>query len=119
MLILLYFFFFASRRRHTNCALLTGVQTCALPICHRRAACRKLHRLATGRGAEIGDTLAGDIAQHPRRQGGGGVLHPPLALVKARQRFDGAAHLATAARTSVEAGQSVSVRVALEGSRVI
>src|SRR3546814_13302508 len=86
---------------------------------HRRAACRKLHRLATGRGAEIGDTLAGDIAQHPRRQGGGGVLHHPLALVTARQRFDGAAHLATAARTSVEAGQSVSVRVALEGSRVI
>src|SRR3546814_19423892 len=26
------FFFFASRRRHTSCALLTGVQTCALPI---------------------------------------------------------------------------------------
>src|SRR3546814_4180406 len=46
---------------------------------HGRAACRKLHRLAAGRGAEIGDTLAGDIAQHPRRQGGGGVLHPPLA----------------------------------------
>src|SRR3546814_13415915 len=30
MLILL--FFFSSRRRHTRCALVTGVQTCALPI---------------------------------------------------------------------------------------
>src|SRR3546814_3227012 len=32
-LILVYFFFFSSRRRHTRCALVTGVQTCALPIC--------------------------------------------------------------------------------------
>src|SRR3546814_15985854 len=33
-------FFFSSRRRHTRCALVTGVQTCALPIwarvCSRR-----------------------------------------------------------------------------------
>src|SRR3546814_9009911 len=26
-------FFFSIRRRHTRCALVTGVQTCALPIC--------------------------------------------------------------------------------------
>src|SRR3546814_13526025 len=26
-------FYFSSRRRHTRCALVTGVQTCALPIC--------------------------------------------------------------------------------------
>src|SRR3546814_7736393 len=32
-LIILFFFFFSSRRRHTRCALVTGVQTCALPIC--------------------------------------------------------------------------------------
>src|SRR3546814_13923019 len=30
-----YIFFFSSRRRHTRCALVTGVQTCALPICYR------------------------------------------------------------------------------------
>src|SRR3546814_12366352 len=30
--MLLFFFFFSSRRRHTSCALVTGVQTCALPI---------------------------------------------------------------------------------------
>src|SRR3546814_10200167 len=35
-----YSFFFSSRRRHTRCALVTGVQTCALPIwiAHRVAA---------------------------------------------------------------------------------
>src|SRR3546814_15486799 len=27
-----WLFFFSSRRRHTRCALVTGVQTCALPI---------------------------------------------------------------------------------------
>src|SRR3546814_5980155 len=29
---MLVVFFFSSRRRHTRCALVTGVQTCALPI---------------------------------------------------------------------------------------
>src|SRR3546814_9444829 len=29
-----YLFCFSSRRRHTRCALVTGVQTCALPILH-------------------------------------------------------------------------------------
>src|SRR3546814_9454751 len=32
-LYIVLFFFFSSRRRHTRCALVTGVQTCALPIC--------------------------------------------------------------------------------------
>src|SRR3546814_8884570 len=30
--IVFFAFFFSSRRRHTRCALVTGVQTCALPI---------------------------------------------------------------------------------------
>src|SRR3546814_10349227 len=30
--MLLFYCFFSSRRRHTRCALVTGVQTCALPI---------------------------------------------------------------------------------------
>src|SRR3546814_8688103 len=32
MCSIICFFFFSSRRRHTRCALVTGVQTCALPI---------------------------------------------------------------------------------------
>src|SRR3546814_3868685 len=32
------FVFFSSRRRHTRCALVTGVQTCALPISVRGKA---------------------------------------------------------------------------------
>src|SRR3546814_10143957 len=33
-----YSFFFSSRRRHTMCALVTGVQTCALPISLSKAS---------------------------------------------------------------------------------
>src|SRR3546814_20971279 len=34
---MLFLFFFSSRRRHTICALVTGVQTCALPISRERS----------------------------------------------------------------------------------
>src|SRR3546814_16677368 len=33
LFLICFSFFFSSRRRHTRCALVTGVQTCALPIC--------------------------------------------------------------------------------------
>src|SRR3546814_7717203 len=35
--------FFSSRRRHTSCALVTGVQTCALPICRTRCEAPSVH----------------------------------------------------------------------------
>src|SRR3546814_5300702 len=35
------FFFFSSRRRHTRCALVTGVQTCALPILSKNSLRRR------------------------------------------------------------------------------
>src|SRR3546814_8962366 len=44
------FFFFSSRRRHTRCALVTGVQTCALPICHRPYLLRALYEWIADNG---------------------------------------------------------------------
>src|SRR3546814_5695682 len=41
-------FFFSSRRRHTRCALVTGVQTCASDLASRR---RRRLRRATGRSS--------------------------------------------------------------------
>src|SRR3546814_9185181 len=41
-------FFFSSRRRHTRCALVTGVQTCALPI-WRSASARRILKCAERR----------------------------------------------------------------------
>src|SRR3546814_4891447 len=53
------FFFFSSRRRHTRCALVTGVQTCALPIC--------LEGLASGPAiiARHGASLTELPGEHP------------------------------------------------------
>src|SRR3546814_4715963 len=58
-LLVVLVFFFSSRRRHTRCALVTGVQTCALPICRvdfafdaRRG--RAGARSATGRSGANG-----------------------------------------------------------------
>ena len=45
-----------------------------------RARGRELRGLAAGRGAEIGDALARNVAEQPRRQRRGGVLHPPGAF---------------------------------------
>src|SRR3546814_8250974 len=40
------FFFYSSRRRHTRCALVTGVQTCALPISRREGMGRQAGQAA-------------------------------------------------------------------------
>src|SRR3546814_10117732 len=60
-----FLFFFASRRRHTRCALVTGVQTCALPICRRKDA---IEATATEIGLGVVG-LTGDVAEveHHRR----------------------------------------------------
>src|SRR3546814_1819121 len=44
MIFVFCLFFFSSRRRHTRCALVTGVQTCALPISPRRRGPSPSHR---------------------------------------------------------------------------
>src|SRR3546814_9123345 len=46
------FFFFSSRRRHTRCALVTGVQTCALPISFLLVLLFSASWLAEASGAE-------------------------------------------------------------------
>src|SRR3546814_7408887 len=58
---------YSSRRRHTRCALVTGVQTCALPICrwqvgHEELGC-PLWGLSTGR-ADL-SPLAGRLEAIP------------------------------------------------------
>src|SRR3546814_5828084 len=63
-------FFFPSRRRHTRCALVTGVQTCALPICRsarRSARC--------GRQCEPPKWIAGGSAVRPPRPHGRRPCH--------------------------------------------
>src|SRR3546814_7457556 len=50
-----FVFFFSSRRRHTRCALVTGVQTCALPIsCNGHFGITKMLR---DNGCQSGTTI--------------------------------------------------------------
>src|SRR3546814_4954584 len=46
-------FFFSSRRRHTRCALVTGVQTCALPISPSLLYFKVLYELFRDLGDEL------------------------------------------------------------------
>src|SRR3546814_7080626 len=61
------FFFFSSRRRHTRCALVTGVQTCALPISALSALAIHSSPQAMDEGASTPNAPA---RQHAQRDGG-------------------------------------------------
>src|SRR3546814_9454238 len=64
-------FVFSSRRRHTRCALVTGVQTCALPIC----------ALGNELPAEHEDSNAGEPSQPDRELPARRAALPGLAAV--------------------------------------
>src|SRR3546814_4443284 len=72
----LSFFFFSSRRRHTRCALVTGVQTCALPIypAGRTHAALAQRLYALGRPVRVlmGGDRPGNLWR-PLDPGGGGL----------------------------------------------
>src|SRR3546814_1989628 len=76
------FFFFSSRRRHTRCALVTGVQTCALPICLAQVPLR----MARGLGQVLPFAL-----RDPEQAGDAAVFGPALPLggkLEAQQRSE-------------------------------
>src|SRR3546814_19774718 len=107
-------FVFSSRRRHTRCALVTGVQTCALPICLDRVE-QNLRRLGL-MSARVSLRCA-DAADVPSWWDGipfDAVLAdvPCTASGIVRRHPD-------IARKSVVQGKSVSVRVDLGGRSAI
>src|SRR3546814_9174485 len=86
------FLFFSSRRRHTSCALVTGVQTCALPICCPRPRLRlraprgraRAARSAARASPRTGQRSCGGAAQ----AGGGGnrsACRGPRERLRARR----------------------------------
>src|SRR3546814_15293254 len=133
-------FFFSSRRRHTRCALVTGVQTCALPISARsgstpsarrwRADAARSRRSAHAMKLVIASGNAGKLAEFRQLLGEAGIdcvaqgelgvgdveatglSFVENALLKARP-----AALVHGDRKSVVSGQRVSVRVGLGGPR--
>src|SRR3546814_7133674 len=87
-------FFFSSRRRHTRCALVTGVQTCALPIWSTRPEARIAPALAVN--AEIPNRIdsaprLADLEMELRRLDVAGAADPrdrfaPADLLSARHQ---------------------------------
>src|SRR3546814_7099550 len=73
-LFLFYFFFFSSRRRHTRCALVTGVQTCALPILMLDLFLDERRRIVTHVGAIV-VLLAAACMVAAGTGGQGSVMH--------------------------------------------
>src|SRR3546814_17154718 len=101
MLMCSFDFCFSSRRRHTRCALVTGVQTCALPICSKRREIPEEARAAIVRiyeGFLNGESGFGDVAKIFDVTDFG------------YREID---------RKRVVSGKSVSVRVDLGGRRII
>src|SRR3546814_6373269 len=94
-----FLFFFSSRRRHTRCALVTGVRTCALPICTVRGATMVERNKEYVQAARlIGWALTGRVAARPT----------PLSVSGERWRSE-----------ERRVGKSVSVRVDLGGRRIL
>src|SRR3546814_6728606 len=96
--------FFSSRRRHTRCALVTGVQTCALPIYRgfgsgfrpAHALTVAITRLATARAVTIEDAGDGEYVlerlerqPHPLSAGERAVLKALFDSGKRAVRFGG------------------------------
>src|SRR3546814_16605207 len=96
--------FYASKRRHTRCALVTGVQTCALPI--YRPAVRQVAdlQMPLGDSRRRGDGSANLDLRHGDRSPRGEAASVALSSVD---------------RKSVVWGKSGSVRVDLGGLRII
>src|SRR3546814_13417165 len=87
--MLLSAFFFSSRRRHTRCALVTGVQTCALPIFDdargRRGAILRIERRDEDAVVPCGDERV-DRGADRRRAVAHGMGDAAIGAERALQR---------------------------------
>src|SRR3546814_15706284 len=112
-----FFFFFSSRRRHTRCALVTGVQTCALPISVDGDFARPITRLALRlialtavRPGELRGALWSEFEELDGKE-------PVWRIPAARMKGD--SDRKDEDRKRVVEGTSVSVRVELGGRRIL
>src|SRR3546814_19879758 len=99
-------FFFSSRRRHTRCALVTGVQTCALPICLRQLRCGG--GFATALRLPVLEGRDGERSEEGHGTATDGALHRPTAEKGTSNRADPADFAAAKAADAAAAGEHAS-----------
>src|SRR3546814_16079552 len=113
ILYLYYVFFFTSRRRHTSFALVTGVQTCALPISPRgRLSVASGQVSAVGGGSPHVARSAGVSAGHlviPAAAGCRSATHSNSGREGAKSMASGS--VPGLRRASSESCRAASVRV--------
>src|SRR3546814_11446097 len=113
--------FFSSRRRHTRCALVTGVQTCALPISQEMHLILRDRVRSRGAVGHVADEQDSGVAPKFLPQFGGdgafGIVEIDMSMIGGI----GLDHRGYPSldRKSVVSGKSVSVRVDLGGRRII
>src|SRR3546814_16380192 len=104
----LCYFFFSSRRRHTRCALVTGVQTCALPISSPMTTIQQQVRTAEQHLAAVDPVMADVIAKHG-----------PCGLAgKRRDPFHTLCSSIISQQLSSKAADTIQLRVRSEERRV-
>src|SRR3546814_15974259 len=97
------------------CALVTGVQTCALPIFEAMTMADKIVVMHDGKVEQIGAPL--ELYDHPANLFVAGVIgSPAMNFIEGRVSLNGRARLD---RKSVAEGKSVTVSVDLGGGRYI
>src|SRR3546814_1762592 len=127
-----FVFFFSSRRRHTRCALVTGVQTCALPIFRGGFRFEAVHRRLFAVGTDtihenghvggaflhrLNDDLRATEAVDADRDGGGHQQPLMLSRVNSRSLEEKTAPSALEAGSVMPAASSCIVPLAMR-SRV-
>src|SRR3546814_2780755 len=77
ILVIFFYFIFSSRRRYTRCALVTGVQTCALPIWKLVAPLRSGYRISDEICFGVGMSNEGPVEVFARPR----LTSPPPAVL--------------------------------------
>src|SRR3546814_1444817 len=111
-MIMYFYFFFSIRRRHTRFALVTGVQTCALPISALLPPTElELQHLAEWNGPPV---VGWAGWREPRARNKDWVVFPELTSHYLPEEY-----VRIRDRMSVVSGKRVSVRVDLGGRRIM
>src|SRR3546814_17550314 len=106
-------FFFSSRRRHTRCALVTGVQTCALPIYFSASVCGSSRVLMIGRLRVVALETPSQMCsarwetEYDAPRGVWMIFPAPTTICRVTRRSE-----------ERRVGKGVSVRVDLGGRRI-
>src|SRR3546814_7342863 len=100
--IIFVFFFFSSRRRHTRCALVTGVQTCALPISRTSSSRSTTNRTGTSSARSTRPRASATSASKRRCRAGPAGRPAPLRLRDAKSDRKGPCYVSRTSRSATE-----------------